>query len=548
MFPQVNFNQTKAYAQLKAHYQHTKEQKMRELFATDPLRAQRFSITFNDIFLDFSKNRITQETLDLLTELADECALKPAIEAMFNGEKINVTEQRPVLHTALRNKREDSVMVDGENVMPEVYKVLQQMQHFSDAVINGSWKGYSGLPITDIVNIGIGGSDLGPSMVTEALKSYSNHLRIHFVSNIDGAHINDVLQQVNTATTLFIIASKSFTTQETMMNAHTARQWFLNADTSEADIAKHFVAISTNIEAVTAFGIGAEQTFHFWDWVGGRFSLWSAIGLSICLSVGYAHFEQLLAGAHEADVHFRYTPFQQNIPVILALLGIWYHNFYDARTHGIFPYCQHLKHLPAYLQQADMESNGKIISRSATPVIYSTSPIIWGEPGTNGQHAFFQLLHQGSHMVPGDFIVVAKNDANLPQHNQVLLANCFAQTEALMRGKTQEELHNELQERGFSEDEVLLKEPFMQFEGNKPSNTILLKALTPFNLGALIAFYEHKIFTQGVLWNIYSFDQYGVEIGKQLASIILPELQQVAPVDGHDGSTNQLLNKYKQWK
>ncbi|MXV49412.1 glucose-6-phosphate isomerase [Pedobacter sp. HMF7647] len=548
MFPKTNFTQTKAYNYLSDHLVEIADQHLRSMFNKDTERFAKFSIQFNDILVDYSKNRITDKTMALLIQLANECGLKEAIEAMFNGEKINATENRAVLHTALRNQSNTPVLVDGKDVMPDVNKVLAHMEQFSEAIISGEWKGYTGKEITDIVNIGIGGSDLGPVMVTEALKPYKTRLNAHFVSNVDGTHIHETLKGLNPETTLFLIASKTFTTQETMANAHTARNWFLGHNGKEEDVAKHFAALSTNEKAVKEFGIDPKNMFEFWDWVGGRYSLWSAIGLSICLSVGFDSFAELLSGAHEMDNHFRNTEFEQNIPVILGLIGVWYNNFFEAETNAILPYDQYLHRFAAYFQQGDMESNGKHVDRNGEIVNYQTGPIIWGEPGTNGQHAFYQLIHQGTKLIPCDFIAPAQSHNPIGQHHTFLLSNFFAQTEALMNGKTIDEVVEELKASGKSDEEIDSLAPFKEFEGNRPTNSILVKKITPKVLGSLIAMYEHKIFTQGVIWNIYSFDQWGVELGKQLAGNILPELKGKEPVSGHDSSTNGLINQYKNWK
>jgi glucose-6-phosphate isomerase len=467
---------------------------------------------------------------------------------MFNGDKINQTEGRPVLHVALRNQSNKPIYVDGKDVMPEVNAVLSKMEKFSHVIISGQWKGYTGKEITDVVNIGIGGSDLGPVMVTEALKAYKTRLNLHFVSNIDGTHLAETLKNVKPETTLFLVASKTFTTQETMTNAHSARAWFLQSGAKKEDIAKHFAALSTNAKDVAAFGIDTENMFEFWDWVGGRYSLWSAIGLSICLGIGFDNFKQLLAGAHAADNHFTETPFEENIPVILGLLGIWYINFFDAETQAILPYDQYMHRFAAYFQQGDMESNGKHVDRNGNAVAYETGPVIWGEPGTNGQHAFYQLIHQGRRLIPCDFIAPAQSLNPMSDHHPILLSNFFAQTEALMNGKTEEEVTNELKKEGKSQAEINQVAPFKVFGGNRPTNSILLKKVTPYSLGSLIALYEHKIFVQGVIWNIYSFDQWGVELGKQLAQKIHPELKNDAPVNTHDSSTNGLINQYKSWR
>ena len=548
MIPKVNFTTTSAYQYLADHLPEIADLHLRDLFKNNPQRFNKFSIEFNEILLDYSKNRINDKTIALLVQLAKECGVSEAIEAMFTGEKINETENRSVLHTALRNQSNSPVLVDGKDVMPSVNAVLQQMETFSNAIISGEWKGYTGKAITDIVNIGIGGSDLGPVMVTEALKAYKNHLNLHFVSNVDGTHIAETLKKVNPETTLFLIASKTFTTQETMANAHTARNWFLEGGAAESEIAKHFAALSTNEKAVREFGIDTKNMFEFWDWVGGRYSLWSAIGLSISLSIGFDNFKELLAGAHEMDNHFRSTEFEENVPVILALLGVWYNNFFDAESHAILPYDQYMHRFAAYFQQGDMESNGKYVDRNGQPVSYETGPIIWGEPGTNGQHAFYQLIHQGTKLIPCDFIAPAQSHNPIGQHHTLLLSNFFAQTEALMNGKTSEEVVEELKAQGKGQEEIEELAPFKVFEGNRPTNSILVKKITPATLGALIAMYEHKIFVQGIIWNIFSFDQWGVELGKQLANKILPELKGDEQISSHDSSTNGLINQYKNWR
>src|SRR5690606_27569044 len=504
MFPKIDFTTTRAYKYLVDHFLTLNEKSLKDLFAEDPTRFDKFSITFNDILLDYSKNRINDQTFALLIQLAKECKLDEAIEAMFSGEKINVTEGRQVLHTALRNQSNEPVIVDGEDIMPKVRAVLAHMKEFVQEVISGQWKGFSGKAITDVVNIGIGGSDLGPVMVTESLKPYKSHLNLHFVSNVDGTHIAETLKKVNPETTLFLIASKTFTTQETMANAESAKRWFLESGANESDVAKHFVALSTNSKGVSAFGIDTKNMFEFWDWVGGRYSLWSAIGLSIALGIGYDNFEELLAGAYDADTHFRTAEFEENIPVILALLGIWYNNFFDAESHAILPYDQYMHRFAAYFQQGDMESNGKYIDRNGNRVEYQTGPIIWGEPGTNGQHAFYQLIHQGTKLIPCDFIAPANSHNKIGNHHQLLLSNFFAQTEALMNGKTEEEVVAEFQKAGKSQQEIEKLKNYKIFEGNRPTNSILLKQITPRTLGTLIALYEHKIFVQGVIWNIYS--------------------------------------------
>jgi glucose-6-phosphate isomerase len=546
MLSKINFTQTQAYEYLIDHFVEMTEFHMKDLFEKDKDRFQKFSIQFNDIFLDYSKNIIDDKTKALLVQLAKECDLENAIKSLFNGDKINETEDRAVLHTALRNRSNSPVLAEGKDVMPDVNEVLAKMKTFSEAIISGTWKGYTGKAITDVVNIGIGGSDLGPVMVTEALKAYKNHLNLHFVSNVDGTHIAETLKKVNPETTLFLVASKTFTTQETMSNAHSARDWFLASGAKDADVAKHFAALSTNADGVSKFGIDTQNMFGFWDWVGGRYSLWSAIGMPIALSIGFENFEELLTGAHEMDNHFKETEFENNIPVILALLGIWYNNFFEAETEAILPYDQYMHHFAAYFQQGDMESNGKHVDRNGETVLYQTGPVIWGEPGTNGQHAFYQLIHQGTKLIPCDFIAPAQTHNPLGKHHQILLSNFFAQTEALMNGKTEEEVIAELGNK--SQEEIEKIAPFKVFEGNRPTNSIMVKMITPKVLGSLIAMYEHKIFTQGVIWNIYSFDQWGVELGKQLAGKILPELEDQKDVSSHDGSTNGLINLYKSWR
>lgn len=548
MLPKINFTQTKAYQYLADHFISLNEKSLQDLFQEDSQRFDKFALKINDILLDYSKNRINDETMALLMQLAKECQLKDAIEAMFSAEKINETEGREVLHTALRAPATSQVLVDGQNVIPQVHAVLARMKDFSNRVITGAWKGFTGKAITDVVNIGIGGSDLGPVMVTEALKAYRTHLNVHFVSNVDGTHIAETLKSLNPETTLFLVASKTFTTQETMSNAQSAKDWLLATAAQEADVAKHFAALSTNEQAVKAFGIDPANMFEFWDWVGGRYSLWSAIGLSICLSIGFDNFEKLLKGAHEADVHFRETEFEQNIPVVLALLGIWYNNFFGAESHAILPYDQYMHRFAAYFQQGDMESNGKYMDRSGERVTYETGPIIWGEPGTNGQHAFYQLIHQGTKLIPCDFIAPAVSHNPIGQHHQILLSNFFAQTEALMNGKSEEVVVAELKAQGKTVEEIAKLKGFKVFEGNRPTNSFLIKKITPEALGTLLAIYEHKIFVQGVIWNIFSFDQWGVELGKQLANTIFPELQDDLLVKSHDASTNGLINQYKAWR
>lgn len=548
MLPNIDFTSTEAYRKLVARYEILKDKNIKDLFQEDPYRFEKYSVLLDDLLFDYSKNRLDEETFSLLIQLAQQCRLEEAIDAMFSGKKINVTEGRPVLHTALRNQASHPIYVDGEDVMPKVRKVLAHMKDFVSRILSGEWKGYKGDTITDVVNIGIGGSDLGPVMVTEALKPYKTHLNVHFVSNVDGTHIAETLKKVNPATTLFLIASKTFTTQETMANAHTAKAWFLQSGATEQDVAKHFVALSTNEKGVAAFGIDTKNMFEFWDWVGGRYSLWSAIGLSIALGIGFDNFEELLKGAYEADVHFRHTTFEKNIPVIMAVLGVWYNNFFGAESHAILPYDQYLHRFAAYFQQGDMESNGKYVDRNGNRVNYQTGPIIWGEPGTNGQHAFYQLIHQGTKLIPCDFIAPAVSHNAIGNHHQLLLSNFFAQTEALMNGKTEEEVVNELKQAGKSEEEIEKIKAYKIFEGNRPTNSFLLKKITPKTLGMLIALYEHKIFVQGVIWNIYSFDQWGVKLGKQLANKILPELDNEEVVLSHDSSTNGLINQYKAWR
>ncbi len=521
---------------------------MRELFEEDPDRFSKFSIQFEDILVDYSKNLVTAEVMQALTDLAKEMELDSAIASMFNGDKINQTENRAVLHTALRNRSNAAVLADGVDIMPDVNRVLTQMKKFSDDLQNGAWKGYSGKAITDVVNIGIGGSDLGPYMVTEALRPYWKNITPHFVSNVDGTHIAETVKKLNPETTLFIIASKTFTTQETMTNAASARSWFLEKTSGKGEVAKHFVAVSTNQTEVTKFGIAPENMFVFWDWVGGRYSLWSSIGLSIAATIGFENFEKLLDGAHAMDNHFRKTSLDKNVPVILALLGIWYNNFFGAASEAILPYDQYLHRFAAYFQQGNMESNGKSTDRNGEPVDYQTGPVIWGEPGTNGQHAFYQLIHQGTKLIPCDFLAPAISQNPLSDHHDKLLSNFFAQTEALMKGKTPEEVEEELTAAGFDEESIAFHTPFRVFEGNRPSNSILFKQLTPHTLGSLIAMYEHKIFVQGAIWNIFSFDQWGVELGKVLAKKILPELSSAEEITTHDGSTNGLINYFKRLK
>ncbi len=538
MFPKINPTKTSAWKKLSEHQRVIKSAKIKDLFKEDSQRFKKYCVSMPDITCDFSKNIITDSTLKLLFELADECELQTAIKAMFSGEMINQTEGRSVLHTALRNFSGKPVYSEGKNVMPGVMKEWSHMKSFCEKIHSGKWKGYTGKKIRYIVNIGIGGSDLGPKMVTEALRPYwKKDIQPFFVSNVDGTDIAEALKKVNAEETLFLIASKTFTTQETMTNAHTARNWFLKYSKDKKTIAKHFVALSTNERGVEDFGIDKENMFVFWDWVGGRYSLWSAIGLSIALTIGYNNFEELLKGAHETDNHFRKTKFEKNIPVLLALISTWYINFFGAQSEAILPYDQYLHRFPAYFQQGNMESNGKHVDRNGKRVTYSTGPVIWGEPGTNGQHAFYQLIHQGTELIPCDFIAPIFSHNPIGDHHKILLSNFFAQTEALMNGKSKEELKEEN-----VPDELI---PFKEFEGNKPTNSILLTRITPFTLGSLIALYEHKIFVQGVIWNIYSFDQFGVELGKVLAKKILPELENKTPVSNHDSSTNGLINMYK---
>lgn len=536
--------QSPAWQALAQHHKEVAGLHLRDLFAGNPLRFQKFSLRWNDLLIDYSKNRITEQTMSLLFDLARQADVKGWTERMFRGEKINVTEQRAVLHIALRNRSNRPIIVDGEDVMPAVNRVLGHMRTFSESVRRGEWKGYTGKAITDVVNIGIGGSDLGPVMVTEALKPYGHErLRCHFVSNVDGTHIAETVKRLNPETTLFIISSKTFTTQETITNAESAKRWFLERAKEPSAVARHFVAVSTNTKAVAAFGIDTKNMFEFWDWVGGRYSLWSAIGLSIALFIGMDNFEELLTGAHEMDEHFRTAPVEQNIPVILALLGVWYNNFFGCETYAIIPYDQYLHRFPAYFQQGDMESNGKRVTRDGNVVDYSTGPVIWGEPGTNGQHAFFQLLHQGTKLIPADFLAPMQSHNPIGDHHAILISNFIAQTEALMRGKTEAEARKELANLPPAEVETLL--PHKIFPGNRPTNTIVFKKLTPRVLGQLIAMYEHKIFVQGIIWNINSFDQWGVELGKQLAKVILPELQGKTEPGGHDASTTGLIEYYK---
>lgn len=548
MLPNHNPTETNAWQKLGTHFLMMQATHMRDLFQEDPARFTKYHVQLGDLLFDYSKNIITEETLAYLIELANEVELKEAINAMFKGDKINQTEHRAVLHIALRNRSNTPVYVDGEDVMPLVNKVLDQIKQFSGQLSSGNWKGYSGKAITDIVNIGIGGSDLGPLMVTEALKPYHSSITPHFVSNVDGTHLAETVKQLNPETTLFIIASKTFTTQETMTNAESARQWFLDKTNNKGDVAKHFVAVSTNTKAVTAFGIAPENMFVFWDWVGGRYSLWSSIGLSIAATIGYDNFVQVLEGAHAADNHFKNEPFEKNIPVLMALLGVWYGNFFEAHSEAILPYDQYLHRFAAYFQQGNMESNGKSVDRNGNPVYYQTGPIIWGEPGTNGQHAFYQLIHQGTKLIPCDFIAPAQSHNPVGDHHTKLLSNYFAQTEALMMGKTEAEVEAELRAAGMSTEEINFHLPYRVFTGNRPTNSIMFKKLTPYTLGLLTALYEHKIFAQGVIWNIFSFDQWGVELGKVLAKKILPELSSNDNIETHDSSTNGLINYFKRLK
>lgn len=548
MFPKINPADTKSWQKLLLHFKQMKLVQMRELFLTGN-RFKKYSICTDELVFDYSKNIVTDETIKLLIQLAEECNVKAAITAMFNGEKINVTENRAVLHTALRNFSGKPVYTEGNDVMPAIKKALKKIKAFCTDIHTGNLKGYTGKRITHFVNIGIGGSDLGPLMVTEALKPYwIEGIQTHFVSNVDGTHIAEVLKLVDPEKTLFLVASKTFTTQETMTNAQTARQWFLKKAKKEAYIAKHFVALSTNQTEVVKFGIDKRNMFEFWDWVGGRYSLWSSIGLSIALTIGYKNFEQLLKGAHDADIHFDSAPFKENIPVLMALLGVWYTNFFGAQSEAILPYDQYLHRFAAYFQQGNMESNGKSIDRNGEAVEYSTGPVIWGEPGTNGQHAFYQLIHQGTPFIPCDFIAPAKSHNPIGDHHVKLLSNFFAQTEALMNGKTEAEARKELESAGLSAKDIVKLLPYKIFAGNKPTNSFIIKKITPHSLGKLIAYYEHKIFVQGIIWNIYSFDQWGVELGKQLANKILPELKSKSPVSNHDSSTNGLINMWKKMK
>jgi len=537
-----------AWQNLQKHFSVQKNVHMRDLFAQDPERFKTFSLDFDGLLLDFSKNRITSETMKLLQALAMECDVPGWTKKMFNGEKINLTENRAVLHIALRNRTNRPILVDGKNVMPEINAVLDHMGTFSKAIRSGQWKGYTGKAITDFVNIGIGGSDLGPVMVTEALKAYADGPQAHFVSNVDGTHIVETLKTLSPETTLFIIASKTFTTQETLTNAHSARDWLLAAAKDQAAVAKHFVALSTNDQEVRKFGIDPANMFEFWDWVGGRYSLWSAIGLSIVLSIGFENFIEMLEGAHAMDEHFLNAPPDKNLPLTLGLLGIWYNNFFGTRTHALLPYDQYMHRFPAYFQQGDMESNGKSVTRQGEKLAIASGPVIWGEPGTNGQHAFYQLIHQGTQMVPADFLAPIETQNPLGEHHLILLSNFFAQTEALMKGKTADEVRQELEKDGLEVEALEKLIPHKVFTGNRPTNSILFHKLTPKTLGVLIALYEHKIFTQGIIWNINSFDQWGVELGKQLAKAILPELEKPGAIISHDSSTNGLINRFKDYR
>jgi glucose-6-phosphate isomerase len=538
-----------AWTALGAHQKQFANLSLRRLFEEDAQRFNRYHLQLGDVVFDFSKNRVNDKTMRLLINLADQAGLSDRIAALFSGEKINLTEKRAVLHVALRNRSNRAIIVDGRDVMPEVNRVLEKMRLFSQEVRDGGWRGYTGKAITDIVNIGIGGSDLGPKMVCTALKPFARpDLHAHFVSNVDSTDLVETLKGLNPETTLFLVASKTFTTQETMTNAQSARDWLLASAQDESAVARHFVAMSTNSEEVQKFGIDPKNMFEFWDWVGGRYSLWSAIGLSIALYLGFEVFEELLAGAYSVDEHFRSTPFEQNIPVVMALLGIWYNNFWGADSIAILPYDQYLAHFPAYFQQGDMESNGKRVTRQGEDVDYSTGPIVWGQPGTNGQHAFYQLIHQGTKLIPCDFLVAANSANPLGEHQSILVSHCLAQTEALMKGRTKEEARAELEKKGFTGAELDLLAAAKTFPGNIPTNTFLYPSLTPFVLGSLIAMYEHKIFTQGVIWNINSYDQMGVELGKQLAKVILPELTGKGEITGHDSSTNGLINLVKEMR
>jgi glucose-6-phosphate isomerase len=535
----INPTQTTAWKKLEKHFSDVQQLQLKEQFEKDPERASKFSIAWEDFYLDYSKNRITADTRDLLLELAEECDLKSAIDSYFKGDAINATENRAVLHTALRAPADAEIKLDGENIVTEIQEVKEKIRKFSDKIISGEKKGYTGKAFTDVVNIGIGGSDLGPVMVTESLTYYHNHLKVHYVSNVDGDHVHETLKDLNPETTLFLVVSKTFTTQETLSNATTIRNWFRKSAPQEA-VAEHFAAVSSNLKNVEEFGIAIDNVFPMWDWVGGRFSLWSAVGLSISLAVGYNNFEALLKGAQKMDEHFKSSEFKENIPVQLALLSIWYNNFYKAESEAVIPYTQYLQKLPSYLQQAIMESNGKSVDRNGKKVDYQTGTLIWGEPGTNSQHAFFQLIHQGTKLIPADFIGFKESLHQDKDHHNKLMANFFAQTEALLQGKTKAEVRKELETKGLSDDAIERLLPFKEFDGNKPTNTLLINKLTPESLGKLIAMYEHKIFVQGVIWNIYSYDQWGVELGKQLASNILAEIENKS-VNNHDSSTKSLL-------
>ena len=545
----MDLSRSAAWSALVSHKHEIDKLHIRELFIEDDARFDRFSISWEDLMLDYSKNRITSHTLELLLDLARHAGLENMRREMFDGKTINFTEHRSVLHTALRRPPGFSLQIDGLDISVEIADVLSQMKSCCERVISGKWKGYTGLAMTDIVNIGIGGSDLGPCMVTEALRPFAHgRLKVHFVSNIDGTHISETLKKLNPETTLFIIASKTFTTQETLTNAMTARNWFLTHARAESHIAKHFVAVSTNLEKVVEFGIDEANMFRFWDWVGGRYSLWSSIGLSIALYLGFDRFQELLNGAYAMDEHFLHEPLEKNIPVLLAVLGIWYNNFFEVSSHAVIPYDQYLHRFPAYLQQLDMESNGKRVNRQGNAVEYATGPVIWGEPGTNSQHAFFQLLHQGTNFIPADFIVPLKTQNPVGEHHDILLANCFAQTEALMKGKNEQEVRHELENAGCDPSEITALLPHKVFPGNRPTNTILINELNPYTLGSLIAMYEHKVFVQGVIWEVNSFDQWGVELGKQLAKAIFPEIQGKQTVATHDSSTNALINAYREYR
>lgn len=549
MFPKINPTKTPAWKALVAHHSDIKSTQIKDFFKQDPERFDKMSIQFNEILFDYSKNIVSDETIEKLLALTDDCKVRSAMEAMFDGEKINETENRAVMHTALRNFSDQPIFVDGKDIMQEVRGERQKMESFCEKIHSGEWRGYTGKKIKDIVNIGIGGSDLGPVMVTEALRPYwINGIKAHYISNVDGTQIVETLQGLNPEETLFTIASKTFTTQETMTNAHTAREWFLKTAKDKKHVEKHFVALSTNAEGVKDFGIAAENMFVFWDWVGGRYSLWSSIGLSIALTIGYSNYELLLKGAEATDRHFRESDFRKNIPVIMALIGIWYTNFFDSETEAILPYDQYMHRFPAYFQQGNMESNGKHTDRNGKQVTYATGPVIWGEPGTNGQHAFYQLIHQGTHLIPCDFIAPAITHNPIGDHHAILVSNFFAQTEALMNGKSAKQVAEELKDKKIDKERIAQLIPFKVFQGNKPTNSFLLKEITPFSLGSLTALYEHKIFVQGVIWNIFSFDQWGVELGKQLAKKVLPELDGDSKIDSHDGSTNGLINRFKEWR